>query len=40
MKKIVVLTALVLILVAHGAVAAMTIHQPLDLTDNCDGSHC
>jgi hypothetical protein len=40
MKKILVLTALVLFLVAHGAVAAMTIYQPLDLADSCDGSHC
>jgi len=31
MKKILVLTAVVLFLVAHGAVAAMTIYQPLDL---------
>ena len=40
MKKILVLTAVVLFLVAHGAVAAMTIYQPLDLTDSCDGSYC
>jgi hypothetical protein len=40
MKKVLVLTTLVLFLVAHGAVAAMTIYQPLDLTDSCDGSHC
>jgi hypothetical protein len=40
MKKILVLTALVLFLVAHGAVAAMMMYQPLDFTDSCDGSHC
>jgi len=40
MKKILVLTALVLLLVAHGAVAAMTIYLPLDVADTCDGSGC
>ena len=40
MKKILVLTAQVLFLVAHGAVAAMTIYLPLDVADTCDGSGC
>ena len=40
MKKILVLTAVVLFLVAHGAVAAMTIYLPLDVADTCDGSGC
>jgi hypothetical protein len=40
MKKILVLTALVLFLVAHGAVTAMTMYSPLDVTDACAGSGC
>jgi hypothetical protein len=36
MKKILVLTALALFLMAHGAVTAMTIYSPLDVADTCD----
>jgi hypothetical protein len=36
MKKILVWTAPVLFLVAHGAVTAMTVYSPLDIADTCD----
>jgi hypothetical protein len=36
MKKILILAALVMFLVAHGAVTAMTIYSPLDVADTCD----
>jgi hypothetical protein len=38
MKKILVITALVLFLVAHGTVAAIAIYSPLGIADTCDGS--
>jgi hypothetical protein len=38
MKKILVLTALILFLIAHGAVTAMTVCSPLDVTGACAGS--
>jgi hypothetical protein len=38
MKKILVITALVLFLVAHGTVAAIAICSPLGIADACDGS--
>jgi len=40
MKKILVITAVVLFLVAHGTVAAIAIYSPLGIADTCDGSGC
>jgi hypothetical protein len=40
MKKILVVTGLVLFLAAHGAVTAIAIYSPLVTADTCDGSGC